>query len=296
MQFVGKPNAGRPIGAPASICPGEFADGRCDYCGGVVREIFAIELSAGFDLCNAAGGAPAPRSQRLCRGCLVWCRTVGVDLSAVTDSSLRADEGKPGDWRPQHCGPAYSIGLQPEDEEELRGLVARAGHLYSPLSQNEAASFGNTDRAVLFVGASRAGAASEVVGKISPVARERVVVVARFDGLDDIEAAIGLGAGAFLASPLSHQQIDGVFAQVGSRLGLLPRLAQAKDYVVDVPAGFTPGEVAWLLRRFLRGHDRVALDGDGHVRMQLAGGAGAARAALERLHRLIGSDVALPAA
>jgi hypothetical protein len=277
------PNADRPRGAPASIAPSGMDSERCNLCAALLRnESYTLELMPTrrtFVRRNVYHNVGHMRHLRLCVGCVAWFRAVIYAETGARGGGLTTERAGPT-WQPEHVGDASSAYLSPEDTALLGRALEQAGQRCTALRPLEARTAASTGHGLVFAGASTVGVARMLVESVSARARLRIVVVSRYDAHSDMAGALRAGALDFLASPLSAQQISGAFERLADlrvspwsrhqRTGLWvlspPRLRGVQPcqvYRIGVPAGGDAMEAAWLLRRFLRGHDRVGVDRNG---------------------------------
>ncbi len=186
-----------------------------------------------------------------------------------------------GGWRTTVASDAFSIALLERDDFTLAQTVGAIGRNFRKLALNDRAEVGAENNAVFVVCAGRRDRATAFVGRLDPRLRARVAVVGRADCMEDSVAALRLGAGELLASPLSPQQIVGFMErasrppspnpQRGKLLGLpilrepVARPTLIPDHLIAVrPAnGEDLPRAALMLRRFLRGYDEIGEDGAG---------------------------------
>lgn len=305
--------ADRPSGFPAAAPGAPGGQFNCDFCG-----VHLLDEAHVLDLIPERGRfvrrfsylhAGAVRQHRLCVACWTWARSLMFDPAAVRGTSTRRDEGPPGTWLGATALDACSANLLAADAAVI-GEVTQAGERrHIPLSMERARHFGGASSEVLFVGCSAAGRASALLQGLAERARERTVVVARIDALEDMANALGLGAAEFITSPVTPQQVAAAFDRVaaghdadrepgGGGLPVYARVPAATPQpgqVIDVtvPASEDIRETAWLLRRFLRGYDRVGAAPSGGLEVTVYCPDNAVQRVLERLRVLLGRGVKL---
>jgi len=218
------------------------------------------------------------KQHRLCYQCHAWWRTTLNDPSAVRGTSYRADDGPFGSWSTTHAFHAYSIYRGERDIDLLDGTVHSGSTTFRPIDVEDLTREPFDGRGVLFIGAGKLDRATSIVRSVPESARRRCVIVARPDCVQGAMAAMSLGAGDLLVSPLSPQQVTGSFDRLGdaSRLsrdgetGLpiltetAPKFGQPGHLIRVQPA--TNADLmptVMLLRRYLLGYDRVGVDGKG---------------------------------
>lgn len=248
--------------------------GCCSVCAGPLQtEAFAVELTPHP---SADTDAPLrrlvdhPSRYRLCRSCLAWTREL-LDTESVAHWGRRrgADPASANGPLP---GKGAALGLDGADRETARATLVGLGAAWDSAAPTAAA--GATT--VQFVEAGRGGEATAFVRGLPWADRRRVVVVARPATLDDAAGALRAGAGDLLASPLSRQQVAGALDRISGdadwprdpatglpQYALEPRFGLPAHLLrIEVPPGSTPLDTVLVLRRFLRGYDRVSARGD----------------------------------
>ncbi len=224
------------------------------------------------------------QQHRLCSECYHWTRSILEDSSAMKGASSRAAEGPSGNWLATADFHAYGVGLLKRDEFVLQQTVEGSGRQYERrvASTSGVPEDGET---VLFVGAGKGQRTAGLIASQTAAQKARTVIVARSDSAPDAFAAMLEQAGDLLVSPLSPQQVAGAFDRLRD-----PRAIRGRDaatglprYRVDetrfgMPAhqisaalhkGVTLQEAAIYARRYLRGYDRVGVDGEGNLRLQV---------------------------
>lgn len=277
------PNESRPSGAPLSIAQGIIDAERCDLCGSALKnESYTLEMVPNErvfvrrDMYHHLGRM---RQLRLCFGCFAWFHSVIYDETGARGGSLTGERTGPT-WLPEHFTDAYSVFLGPEDTALLRMAVEQAGRRFTALRPRDARSAATTGDGLVFAGAGPARLAGMLLESLTAHARQRMVVVSRLDALVDMSAALRSGAVDFLVSPLSAQQVSGAFERIADLRGSPTELHRRSGLWLLKPSCLRSGEpcqayriavatptdrmqVAWMLRRFLRGYDRVGSDRDG---------------------------------
>ena len=255
-------------GMPARRASRLQADG-CPVCWiPLDGDRFAAELLPGGSLFTAPiiriGDRPARYS--LCQGCLRWVRDV-VDEESIGRWSRRrtAMEDGPPPTTPVHC---FAIGFPAAEQKILRDTLTSLGHSCAK-STFLTADVGAGEALFLYADA-RTVAHTLSLGTLA-----RTVVVT---SIGNIEMALGLmrrGASDLLVSPLSRQQIIGAldrlsdpeaFAGRDAETGLPsyrpePRFGLPCHLVaIEAPEEVRGLDAFLVLRRFLRGYDRIGLD------------------------------------
>jgi hypothetical protein len=214
---------------------------------------------------------------------MTWCRTSIHHPSSLRGTGQRAAEGPAGGWLTAASFDAAAHQLFGADANVLVQTVETMGNNVAFVAPNGARLEG-FDARVLFLGAGGRFSATSILGAMLADQRRRVVVVARPDALDDAFGALRLGAGDLLASPLSPQQISGAFERLAGpppqrdvATGLPsygedtePRFGQPCNLLYVKPGHSESVEMAaFLLRRFLRGYDRVGLHPSGCLELRV---------------------------
>lgn len=260
---------------------------RCAYCHSALgSEAFALDLvPTGRPLLRTAllrSFGPV-RQQRICRQCHAWWRVTLAHPASIQGLSWRQAEGGPGGWVASASFDVLAEGLGARDLEILTRTVTSMGH-QAAVVPSVAAVAPLEPRAVLFVAANRRNRAAMAAASLDPADRGRLCVVATPETLADALEAMRLGAGDFVASPLSPQQVTGAFDRINEpepglrdvETGLpLAGTHQAHDRFgfpanaidVQLPGGEDPGQAALLVRRYVRGYDRIAVHGRGGLRV-----------------------------
>lgn len=266
----------KPVGAPhPTETPAPHGDA-CDLCRAHLNgDSFAIELvprqreMLRRDLFRFDSRL---RQYRLCGGCLAWARSIEYDESAVTGTSVRAGIGPVSEWQSPHAAHACTAFLLPDDEGHVAALALQSGHSYRKAPRRTGIRT-QVQGELFFIGSGSARQAASVIEQLTPEERLRACVVARFETLGDAREALALGAAEMLVSPLSPQQLGGAAHRARERLtgakvvrngDGLPTLQPGPDrpgrpgqlLSITTPRHATM-ETMWLLRRFLRGDDRV---------------------------------------
>ncbi len=242
------------------------------------------------------------RKVRLCRHCAMWWRLQIREGRPPEARAVRAVEGESGSWLQQANSDVLAFGLQERDMEVLAKTVETTGNSFAetltPLD-----TLRQHPDAVLFVGAM--GWLGQAFRQLQPVERRRIVLVSGPDGAEETERALLRGAGDFLASPLSPQQVAGAFQRVLARpltqrhpTNGLPVLSSqprsdwgqpAQVFEIYLPPGFDAMPTALLLRRFLRGYDDIGSDGGDGLRVFVYCPDAAVERVLARLRGLVES-------
>lgn len=303
----------RPPGFPATAPGAPGGQFNCDFCG-----VHLLDEAHVADLIPERGKfvrkfsymhTGAVRQHRLCQGCWTWARSLTFDPASARGTSTRRDEGPPGAWLGATALDACSVYLFEPDAAVLHDVAGAGQRRYIPLAPERARQFGGASTEVLFVGCSTAGRAANLVGSLSERAKSRTVVVARTDALEDMANALAMGAAEFATSPLTPHQVAAAFDRIQDghdaertpgKAGLpiyarlpanLPHPGQVIE--VSVPASEDIREMAWLLRRFLRGYDRVGASEAGGLEATVYCPDAAVPRVLERLRTLLGRGVKL---
>ena len=231
---------------------------------------------------DAASPAPlsrlhdVARAHRLCPGCLGWFRDV-LDQESASRWGNRRREGEPRGGAPVDVNyRATAHGLAPKDHELVAETVTNLGYTFADGGEGDPAR----DEHVYFVAAGPGRYAAAFTDALPVTERVRVIVVASADHLADAGEALRLGAADLLAAPLSRQQITGAFDRLAdpfavsgrdettglSTYWMRPRFGLTCHLVeVTPPAGERSLDVFLVLRRFLRGYDRIGIASDGSL-------------------------------
>lgn len=281
VDALAGPNDRRPQGAPMTIAQRLTDNSRCNLCGAMLKnESYSLDLMPALRVSgrrtahNSMGGI---RHVRLCFGCLAWFHSRIYDETGVRGGGIQTTGETCSPWTPDHFTDVYSAFLGPEDTALLKLAVEQAGRVCTPVQPHHARTAAAMGDGLLFIGTNTANRATMLVESLPPEARARVVAVSRLDALGDTSGAVRAGAADFLASPLSAQQVLGTFERVADLRGspsqrnlrtglrvLQPSRVRAGEpcqvYRIVVPSSAEPMEAAWLLRRFLRGYDRIGVN------------------------------------
>ncbi len=298
---------GMPI--PQSVTPvTPLGAGSCGYC----RRELKVE-AVGMDVVptrrdfvrrSLSRHAGSIQQQRLCSACYYWTRSVLEDSSAMRGASSRQAEGPSGNWLSTADFDASGAGLLRQDEFVLQQTVIASNRQYTHLHPS-----GGTVRSgpseVLFVGSGPRGCATSILQAQSAASQARTVVVTTADSASDGFHALVLGAADLLVSPLSPQQIAGAFDRLKDPSAVLERdpatgLARyridrwrfgmpAHQISVSLFRGVTIVEGAIYARRYLRGYDRVGVDADANLLLQVYCPADHLELILHRLQSLAGA-------
>jgi len=252
-------------------------EGGCDVCYGEPEgSVFALHL-----LPDDAGAVLAPirrlsehgHHYTLCSSCVQWFREV-VDQESATRWGNRRAGDEPATVSHDVHYRIVPVGLDPRDVATLRETVEPFGHMVV-----DGPGDGRTV-VVYLVAAGQSGEAAEFVGGLQAVDRVRTVIVTEAAQLRDAVWALRAGAGDLLVAPVSRQQVLGMldrlndqFAVSGrdERTGLpayyvRPRFGlPCHLVVVQPPPNVDPMDAVILLRRFLRGYDRIGVTSSGDV-------------------------------
>lgn len=256
----------KPVGAPlASETPAPKGDA-CDLCHAhLLGDSFAVELVPSHremirrDLFRFDSRL---RQYRLCGGCLAWAKSVEYD-----GGNPEADQ----ELTP-YTGDACTGFLLPGDDISLEYYAHATNRSYRRAARRSEIRTRQPGE-YFFVASGIGRQAAEVIELMNPEERARTFVVARFEALADAHEALAKGAAELLASPLSPHQISGAFQRARERAAgqRTPRTADGLPSLQTGPdRPGRPGqslsltaprhatmETAWMLRRFLRGDDRI---------------------------------------
>ncbi len=280
---VGQGDTRGRLGIPTRSSAARTAENGCDYChsglGGVAFAVDVVPFTAGGAARGPRRALPI-RHQRLCGYCAAWLQSVMYDPSAMLGQSDRRDEGPMGVWRSVQVSNVATCRLGTMDNLVVATTIGANG--LTPV-EVDAARMPDALQAghVGFMGAG-GREAERLVRRLAPNLLAKLAVVAHVDGLDDAFAAMRAGAADFLASPLSPQQVAGSVDRLmsgvpqterGPLLGLPVYRGPIRDgygtalpIVVRLLKPEHAPMAALLLRRFVRGYDRVGEDGERNLR------------------------------
>lgn len=281
-------------------------DGGCEVCHASLRVQPAFLLSL-IPAVESPGPGPLlrfighPIEHRACGSCLDWFRDVIDQESACRWANRRRGDVTPGDTP---AGARYRVaseGLDDRDAALVRDVVKDLGYVALPRPGGH--GIFARDEVVYFVGAGEDGAATRFTEALPITERVRVIVVAGAAHIADATAALRAGAADLLATPLSRQQITGAFDRLADQFAvtgrdestglavywLKPRFGlPCFELEVRPPAGNDPLETFLVLRRFLRGYDRIGVTSGGTLPAIVYCGAEHIAGVVTRMHRLLG--------
>ena len=272
------------LGVPSSSSVRPQDAAACDYCrASLADKSFSVELvptRLEFVRRSLYRHVGRIKQNRVCRQCHTWWLTTIEDSSSLKGTSFRALEGASGGWRGDLAYDSYSVFVSAQDQFVLRTTVEAMGRDYAAVRAMDVPRLADIGPATVFVGAGRRSRAADLVGATSSSTGQRTVVVAQDDSLVDGFAALRAGAVDMLASPLSPQQVSGAFERIAHPVPGLARDPKtgltlftgpiADDYLncyfleID-DHRMAAATIYLLLRRFLRGYDRLGLSPSGKV-------------------------------
>lgn len=262
------PDGAGSAGAPAcGICLGPTASGSNRV------ELASVTAEGLAGPLRRLGG---DAQVELCDACLAWTEAL-IEHESVSRwgrqrhaAEPRAGEVHTAVWD------GLGAGLTAADRAMARDTFVSLGGSFDASAVRDRPVPG--PGTVYLVQAGLAGEAAAFTQSLPARDRWRVVVVTEAACRDDAMAALRAGAGDFLASPLSRQQVAGALDRAGPSRGdaardpdtglplyaLQPRFGLSA-HLLRISAG--PGgatfDTALVLRRYLRGYDLVtAGDGD----------------------------------
>ena len=267
----------------------------CDVCHGPAGDVtFRVALEA----------ERTSRSHHLCEGCLGWFRDV-VEQEAATRPANRRRQRDPGGAAPVDLRyRALCYGLSETDRQLVREAAGHLGHAF----ENDPVQLGTVEERVYFVAAGSRREAFTLADSLPITERVRVVVVASPEHLQDAADALRHGAADLLAAPLTRQQVTGAFDRLADPLAvrardeatglpvhwLRPRFGLPAHLVeVRPPAGERGLDVFLVLRRFLRGHDRIGVANDGSLHVIVYCSDTHIGGIVRRMRRLLGTQYAV---
>jgi hypothetical protein len=279
-----------PLGTPFSATRSRVLDGkRCDYCQVWMTSpsYTASLVPYERELVRRASSRPSLlrhvgqlRSNRICSQCYLWWRSTLDDNSTMKGTGYREGEGTVGGWLGTVAYDACSVYLDRRDEDTLRLTVEAMGFDYAPITIGDVRRLVNPSQ-VVFVGASPDGHASELVSSRARALIRSTVVVARSDSASDVQSAVMAGVGDFLISPLTPQQVSGAFDRISDPAWAAHRHKENGLAVIAKPEArhglpchriraeaskeFEFWTACLLLRRAVRGYDRVGVDEKGNL-------------------------------
>lgn len=243
------------FGAPDGNARALVFDDQCDLCRRVGAATSTIDLERG------SGRARPFPPLRLCAPCGTWLHGLAADGRSARRERSRFIDGSYGEWpHPNLRGITFAI-----DSGDVPGrdIVARVC-IRMGLMPSAA------DAAIHFVEAG-AGYAARRTRELIAARGERSVVVLAPPGVHgDLVAALEAGASDWLTVPSTPQQVTGAIVRAQrfllaawDRETALRRLAPGAELppavAIDPLPGTAPAEAAWLLRRFARGYDDLAV-------------------------------------
>ena len=252
----------------------------------------------------------AIQQHRVCYQCRTWCETVANNGAAGQTNVGRSAEGPFGAWFAGEPTNSVAVGLSDRDAFVISSVVLDGGRAFRTV-EGGVASMAPAE--TLFIAASTSTRSRRMIENLpSPRERARVVVVGRSDAIDDAFEALRLGAGDLLVSPLSPQQVTGAYRrsqelQAGAardpRSGL--RVYGAEPPLFGMPANpiritlKSPKllfQTALLLRRFVRGYDRIGVDQHGELCVIAYCPPDHVAVIVERLSSFLGTDAQVESA
>lgn len=284
----------------------ERPDGGCEVCHAnlQIQPAFALSLEPAVE---SPGPGPLlrfighPAEHRACGSCLDWFRDIVDQESASRWANRRRSDLTPGAAPTGSRFRVTSEGLDERDAALLRDVVKDLGYVALPIVQRD--GIFPRDEIVYFVGAGPNGDATHFTESLPITERVRVVVVAAAAHLADATAALRAGAADLLATPLSRQQITGAFDRLADPFAvtgrdestglpvywLKPRFGlPCFELEVQPLTGDEPLETFLVLRRFLRGYDRIGVTSGGALPAIIYCGAEHIAGVVTRMHRLLG--------
>jgi len=306
---------GFPIGGEKTLSD----EAHCSYCHGFFgREAIGVDLVPSgreFVRTSLFRRVGEIRQQRICRQCEAWWVSTLADSSAVTGTSFRKAEGGMGGWLTTVAADAAGLFLLKRDAYVLQSTIQGMERDYYALTASHLAEMERWEaQPVLFISAGKRDRATLAVRRLSPAVRARTVITARHDCMVDALGAMHAGARDILASPISAQQVSGALDRVfdpalpGERDAntglpifrtehLGPRYHLPCDPVSLVlrPTDDVPSLIL-LLRRFLRGYDRVGVDAQGRLMALVYVAPQDAASVFTRLATVLGERVLLEGA
>ena len=255
----------RMYGAPNTNNRLQLFDDQCNIC-------FAIPKgrAAWVDCIAVAPNQQSWPGLFVCEPCDAWIATVANDGQSARGRTERVIDGPYGEW-PHPNLRELSV------EVEVPGNGARATIFESCLAMGipVRTGFHDASGAVLFAETSKPGDVSAMVEAAHT--RDRVaIVLAAIDAREALARALSSGAAGWLTVPVTPQQVTAALSGVlrrGLRRAWDPETCLPIASLVDVvrpglvfePAGGVGRfELAWLLRRFSRGYDELAVAA-GHI-------------------------------
>lgn len=278
------PNERRPAGWPTTVVPDSINSDHCNVCGAQFTEKSYPVETIPTQLARVRRGVyhrvGHTLQMRVCVGCVAWVRSRLYEDSGVRGGSMRGQAERQREFVPDGCTALFSVFLGREDELRLKIAAAENGCQYRGLRPSEARDSDIWSGGTVFVGSGGSGLATMLAESLPAPARARMVVVSRLDSVSDMAGALRKGAGDFLTSPLTTRQIVGACGRIEERAGTGALLPHDSGLTILRPSNQSAGrahqvlqvglpdsscmlEAAWLLRRFLRGSDRVGVDEKG---------------------------------
>lgn len=291
--------------APGDAAPSDYA--HCNFCRSALPpQAFGIDLvpmTTEFVRRSLYRHHGSIQQHRICRQCHAWCQTLLHEDPEVHGRSQRAYEGGFGNWYQQVVRDTWASGLIDRDEAAVWNACYQAGRDFGRIALADTRFLPHEASRVAFVEAGQ-GRSLRAIKALPEAARARAVIVARPDTIDEAMDALALGAGDVAVSPLSPEQVAGSFERVG---GLSKRKRHAGTGLtvypdtepgahglpsntlgIGLPRQETVRGAFLRLRRFLRGYDRVGVDGDGSLRVVVYCPTEHAARVSERIQMLLG--------
>lgn len=297
--------------APLSLCApcfgmlhalvsGDGAAGgpdRCTRCGGEASDLcFALH----FEERGAGPRLQGERDFTLCPACFEVAQQRVED-----ESEARWERRRPGDRESRHLARTgaprvVAEGLVAADTECIRDAALVAGLQFAARLPRFASG-----KSICF---APAAAVPELMD--GPDRPHAVVAVASAADASQLAAALRAGAADFVASPLSKPQVRGALDRIGeaavvrerdAATGLpcyyrVGRIGTGFQVITIDPGLEDPVAVALVLRRFLRGSDRVGLGEHGCLEVHAACEDDVLPVVLRRLQHVLGAGHAIAAA
>ena len=266
--------------------------GDCSLCGEAAGEHSLTLVPAG----ESGPGWRPPAGYRLCAACLGWTLDL-LDGESLARWARRPEgDGPGGAWPHQQIAGIAVRGL---DARDAVAAERAASVLSRPIFAGDEGENVN-ERVVWLVRATASRAATAFVAGLPEARRAQVAVVGGPGVEGDVAAALALGAGEVLSSPLSCQQVLGAVDRLAGggaagrdgATGLPVYAVEARFglscYGLRIESREPVLETAFALRRFLRGYDAVGGDGSGHALALVYCAPDELDAVLRRFGRLLG--------
>lgn len=247
VPLVGAPSPGRPLLAGVR---------QCHIC----REdpgAHPATIEARLD----GGGEPPWVALAVCQACAAWVGSLAASGTSARGLSTRAADGVYGRWLHPNLR-AARVAVRTTDAAARAVILDTCREMEVPVSRDRpgagSVAFFDADEDVAAV---RGWAGAGV----------QAVAVVPFGHEAELRAVLAAGARDWVTSPVTPQQVTAALVRA-LRAGPAPQFDSATclprvlspaplpaALVADPAPGVRPAELAWLLKRFARGYDDLAV-------------------------------------